>query len=303
VKEMIQSWRDQKILYATPKSFNDDWFWMFATLKYNIPVITNDEMRDHHFQFLSPRYFIRWRERHRVRYNFFYRYPAALRQMLFGNGFTAHEQYDESDNESESEDNQNVDNAIGSTTTTTVAGLSRTLVNYNPAYRKINLKWPLTYSYRMQYIDSDHCEGYYFPPVIHQLPSHAPLISNKRERENTDDGNHGSMGVDLDDTIDKEPIKSTTSSGNNKAVVVDAGVSTAELIENIVIDDKKRLLLPWTCFYRSKKMSQALETHGKRPRAEESVPLGGSFSESDLPTPIKLRRQITKDVLQEDNFH
>ncbi len=31
-------------------------------------VVTNDEMRDHHFQMLSHRSFLRWKERHCVRF-------------------------------------------------------------------------------------------------------------------------------------------------------------------------------------------------------------------------------------------
>jgi ribonuclease P protein 3 len=30
-------------------------------------VVTNDQMRDHHFCMLAPRFFLKWRERHQVR--------------------------------------------------------------------------------------------------------------------------------------------------------------------------------------------------------------------------------------------
>jgi hypothetical protein len=33
-------------------------------------VVTNDEMRDHHFQMLAPRFFLRWKERHQVHFDF-----------------------------------------------------------------------------------------------------------------------------------------------------------------------------------------------------------------------------------------
>lgn len=33
-------------------------------------VVTNDQMRDHHFQMLNPRNFIKWRERHQVAFHF-----------------------------------------------------------------------------------------------------------------------------------------------------------------------------------------------------------------------------------------
>ena len=284
VKEMIQSWNNQKILYSTPKSFNDDWFWMYATIKYNIPVITNDEMRDHHFQLLSPSYFIRWRERHRVRYNFYYKYPSVLRRLLYGDGMTSHDQFDDSDIEGGEGNSNNVVGQGITRTTVSTTGLSRSLMSYNPAYRKINLKWPLLYSYRMQTIESDNYIGYYFPPVVHQLPNHAPLLSTKRndEEEAVDH-----IGAELADGDDNKTDKVNPPS----KVVVDADISTAELIENIVIDDKARLLLPWTCFYHSK----CTESSSKRPRDFED-----SCLSNDLPTPIKLRRQVTKSALGEE---
>ena len=55
IGRLVQSWRATGRLFATPRSFNDDWFWLYAAVKHNSMVITNDEMRDHHFQLLSPR--------------------------------------------------------------------------------------------------------------------------------------------------------------------------------------------------------------------------------------------------------
>ena len=64
-------------VYRTPHGMNDDWFWMHAALtnggKKGAPsvlAITNDEMRDHHFQMLAQGSFLRWKERHRVRFDF-----------------------------------------------------------------------------------------------------------------------------------------------------------------------------------------------------------------------------------------
>ena len=34
---------------------NDDWYWMYVTVYLKCHIVTNDEMRDHHFQMLSPR--------------------------------------------------------------------------------------------------------------------------------------------------------------------------------------------------------------------------------------------------------
>jgi pentatricopeptide repeat protein len=52
---IIQRWRSENCMYATPKGFNDDWFWLYAAVAHRCKVVTNDEMRDHHFQLLSPK--------------------------------------------------------------------------------------------------------------------------------------------------------------------------------------------------------------------------------------------------------
>ena len=69
-KPLCDSWINDGILYQTPPGMNDDWFWMHAALKYKTLVITNDEMRDHHFQMLAPKFFLRWKERHQVHFDF-----------------------------------------------------------------------------------------------------------------------------------------------------------------------------------------------------------------------------------------
>ncbi|KAL3915874.1 MAG: hypothetical protein SGILL_005440 [Bacillariaceae sp.] len=69
-RPLVDSWREKGVLYKTPSGMNDDWFWMHAALKYKLLVVTNDEMRDHLFQMLSPRFFLRWRDRHRVGFSF-----------------------------------------------------------------------------------------------------------------------------------------------------------------------------------------------------------------------------------------
>ncbi len=69
-KPLQYEWERMRILYKTPGGMNDDWFWLHAALKYRTLVLTNDEMRDHHFQMLAPRIFLRWKERHQVHFNF-----------------------------------------------------------------------------------------------------------------------------------------------------------------------------------------------------------------------------------------
>ena len=70
MESVVNDWKEQKLLYVTPAKCNDDLFWMYAAMIFNADVITNDEMRDHHFKMLSPRWFLRWKERHQVRFKF-----------------------------------------------------------------------------------------------------------------------------------------------------------------------------------------------------------------------------------------
>jgi mitochondrial ribonuclease P protein 3 len=69
-KPIQDEWERSGILYKTPAGMNDDWFWLHAALKHRTLVVTNDEMRDHHFQMLAPRTFLRWKERHQVHFSF-----------------------------------------------------------------------------------------------------------------------------------------------------------------------------------------------------------------------------------------
>ena len=68
---LMRKWLDLQILYQTPPGMNDDWFWMQAALQSGpgTLVLTNDEMRDHSFQMLTPRSFLRWKERHQVHFS------------------------------------------------------------------------------------------------------------------------------------------------------------------------------------------------------------------------------------------
>lgn len=69
-KDIVQKWNKEQVLYRTPFGFNDDWFWMHAALwsGRDTLVISNDEMRDHHFQMLAHRYFLHWKERHQIHF-------------------------------------------------------------------------------------------------------------------------------------------------------------------------------------------------------------------------------------------
>jgi hypothetical protein len=69
---------DKLTVYRTPGGMNDDWYWMHAALMYGgkqkshppVLAVTNDEMRDHHFQMLAQGSFLRWKERHQVHFEF-----------------------------------------------------------------------------------------------------------------------------------------------------------------------------------------------------------------------------------------
>jgi pentatricopeptide repeat protein len=52
---MIESWKKSDMLYVTPSGCNDDWYWLYCAVYFRCKSVTNDEMRDHHFQMLSPR--------------------------------------------------------------------------------------------------------------------------------------------------------------------------------------------------------------------------------------------------------
>ena len=67
---IVAAWRAEALVYETPPKWNDDWFWLYTAVALGCRVVTNDEMRDHHFQMLSPRFFQRWKERRQIRFAF-----------------------------------------------------------------------------------------------------------------------------------------------------------------------------------------------------------------------------------------
>jgi len=76
-RRCVAQWRESKVLYSTPARMNDDWFWLYAGVwstkvkgSAQMYMVSNDQMRDHHFQMLSTRKFLKWRERHWVNFNF-----------------------------------------------------------------------------------------------------------------------------------------------------------------------------------------------------------------------------------------
>ncbi|KAL4611668.1 hypothetical protein ACB092_08G142200 [Castanea dentata] len=69
-RKLVEEWMDNGILYTTPTGSNDDWYWMYAAVKVKSLLVTNDEMRDHIFELLGSSFFLKWKERHQVRYTF-----------------------------------------------------------------------------------------------------------------------------------------------------------------------------------------------------------------------------------------
>lgn len=69
-KALVEKWKNADALFSTPTGSNDDWYWLYAAIKYKCLLVTNDEMRDHLFQLLGNDFFPRWKERHQVRFGF-----------------------------------------------------------------------------------------------------------------------------------------------------------------------------------------------------------------------------------------
>ncbi|KAF8397852.1 hypothetical protein HHK36_016777 [Tetracentron sinense] len=69
-RKMLEEWKAQGALYTTPNGSNDDWYWLYAAVKFKCLLVTDDEMRDHIFELLGSNFFLRWKERHQVRYSF-----------------------------------------------------------------------------------------------------------------------------------------------------------------------------------------------------------------------------------------
>ncbi|GMP88504.1 hypothetical protein CsSME_00040474 [Camellia sinensis var. sinensis] len=69
-RELLEEWIAQGVLYGTPYGSNDDWYWLYAAVKLKCLLVTNDEMRDHIFELLGSSFFLKWKERHQVRYTF-----------------------------------------------------------------------------------------------------------------------------------------------------------------------------------------------------------------------------------------
>lgn len=69
-RRLVEEWINNDVLYTTPVGSNDDWYWLYAAVKLKCLLVTNDEMRDHIFELLKNDLFLRWKEKHQIRYTF-----------------------------------------------------------------------------------------------------------------------------------------------------------------------------------------------------------------------------------------
>ena len=67
---IVRGWRQRRILYCCAPGNNDDWYWLYAAVAAGPGslLVSNDEMRDHHFGMLSARAFLVWKERHLAKF-------------------------------------------------------------------------------------------------------------------------------------------------------------------------------------------------------------------------------------------
>lgn len=71
-RALLKRLTEQNKFYAAPMGSNDDWYWMYAAVVAGEKgiLVSNDEMRDHLFNLLAPKYFNKWKQRHQMRYSF-----------------------------------------------------------------------------------------------------------------------------------------------------------------------------------------------------------------------------------------
>ncbi|KAF1328878.1 hypothetical protein FI667_g6318, partial [Globisporangium splendens] len=69
-RAMVAQWAERCIMFNCLPGNNDDWYWLYAAVRFGgrTLAVTNDEMRDHHFQMIHDRAFSRWKERHQTHY-------------------------------------------------------------------------------------------------------------------------------------------------------------------------------------------------------------------------------------------
>jgi len=71
-KERLDKWIAERKVFIVPHGSNDDWYWLYTAVRLGgrTLVLTNDLMRDHHFEMLQQRSFNRWQDRHQANFSF-----------------------------------------------------------------------------------------------------------------------------------------------------------------------------------------------------------------------------------------
>eukprot|EP00195_Chlamydomonas_chlamydogama_P011324 CAMPEP_0202898880 /NCGR_PEP_ID=MMETSP1392-20130828/7280_1 /ASSEMBLY_ACC=CAM_ASM_000868 /TAXON_ID=225041 /ORGANISM="Chlamydomonas chlamydogama, Strain SAG 11-48b" /LENGTH=681 /DNA_ID=CAMNT_0049584935 /DNA_START=125 /DNA_END=2170 /DNA_ORIENTATION=+ len=87
VQAFLEHLKSQRAFYYTPPGSNDDWYWLYATVKakHKGLLISNDELRDHIFSLLRPKHFLKWKSRHIVHYSFT---PEGVPSLVYPAAFT-----------------------------------------------------------------------------------------------------------------------------------------------------------------------------------------------------------------------
>eukprot|EP00803_Ostreobium_quekettii_P006002 evm.model.scf_2497EXC.2 EVM.evm.TU.scf_2497EXC.2 scf_2497EXC:13277-15148(+) len=81
----------KKELFATPQGSNDDWYWLYAAVRagHKGILVSNDEMRDHIFDLLAPKYVLKWKENHQLKYRFVLEGNKYRPVLTFPNPYTS----------------------------------------------------------------------------------------------------------------------------------------------------------------------------------------------------------------------
>lgn len=195
---LVEQWRNDKVLLETPSGWNDDWYWLYTAIALGCKVVTNDEMRDHHFQMLAPRCFSRWKERRQVRFAFgSWAHCTIPGTTASGSADDAPDGSNVSPDESESEGQILLEfqRTLPSGSTAAIPANGSCSTNTTTWCRRAVLTMPQCYSHRSQCLESRRC--YAFPAVGQQewllaVPT-SPIADDVRlkrlsERSSTDTG-------------------------------------------------------------------------------------------------------------------
>lgn len=151
---IVADWMSKDLLLQTPAGCNDDWFWLYTAVAIKAKVVTNDEMRDHHFLMLSPKWFSRWKERNQIRFSFGAWVDSSTTATSATTSASSLKRRKlNCGGEGNDDDNNNASNIALQTTPEESPRTHK--------WKEALLSIPLRYSHRIQKLDA----GYYFPAV------------------------------------------------------------------------------------------------------------------------------------------